>query len=147
MIKTRHLALRGFFSLSALLPACSIDTEPTGEVRELADASTADAETEAPELDASPPAHDAGRPKGPDDAGIPPVDASAPADAGDAASAEEDGGAGLPYPALLSETGLYEDIGADQVKADVRAFAPRYALWSDAAKKRRWFKLPRGKQI
>lgn len=48
-----------------------------------------------------------------------------------------------PYPrpayALLSETGFFE--------AGSVAFEPTYRLWSDAAEKRRWFRLPPGTQI
>jgi hypothetical protein len=45
-------------------------------------------------------------------------------------------------PALLSETGLYDDIATKAVAARVERFVPRHALWSDAADKERWVYLP-----
>lgn len=42
-------------------------------------------------------------------------------------------------PERLSQTGLGE--------ASVRAFEPRFALWSDGAAKRRWIALPPGTQV
>ncbi|KQW42764.1 MULTISPECIES: hypothetical protein [unclassified Roseateles] len=42
-------------------------------------------------------------------------------------------------PERLSQTGLGE--------AQVRAFEPRFALWSDGATKRRWIALPPGAQV
>lgn len=50
-------------------------------------------------------------------------------------------------PTLLSQTGLYSDIGTKTVAADVIEFKPRWELWSDAAVKRRWIWLPPGAQI
>jgi hypothetical protein len=47
--------------------------------------------------------------------------------------------AGAALPERLSETGL----GGP----DVRAFEPRFALWSDGAAKRRWIALPPGAQV
>lgn len=49
--------------------------------------------------------------------------------------------------AKLSETGLYEDIGAKQVACDVIPFEPEFKLWSDAAEKKRWVRLPPGTTI
>jgi hypothetical protein len=43
-------------------------------------------------------------------------------------------------PERLSQTGLDD-------RAAVRAFEPRFALWSDGAAKRRWIALPPGAQI
>lgn len=56
------------------------------------------------------------------------------------------GAAGALTPALLSDAGLYE---ADMVTLapGVRAYAPRFELWSDGATKRRWVYLPPGAQI
>jgi hypothetical protein len=49
-------------------------------------------------------------------------------------------------PATLGDTGLYVD-GTLQLRPDVVPFAPQYPLWSDAARKRRWIRLPpRGQQ-
>lgn len=45
-------------------------------------------------------------------------------------------------PDLLSETGLYTDIAAKTVAAEVRLFEPRFVLWSDDADKARWVYLP-----
>jgi len=50
-------------------------------------------------------------------------------------------------PELLSETGLYADIAADQIAADVQPFAPQFTLWTDTATKMRWIHLPEGQQI
>jgi len=50
-------------------------------------------------------------------------------------------------PGRIDLTGLYENIGAKQVKKNVLPYSPQYPLWSDGAQKRRWFYLPPGKQI
>lgn len=50
-------------------------------------------------------------------------------------------------PALLSATGLYEDIGAKVLNAAVMPFEPQYPLWSDGAEKNRWLFLPAGTRI
>lgn len=50
-------------------------------------------------------------------------------------------------PTLLSQTGLYSDIGTHTIAGDVTEFAPRWQLWSDGAAKRRWIRLPAGAQI
>ncbi len=55
--------------------------------------------------------------------------------------------AGFVAPTLLSETGLYSDIGTKAIAAGVIEYAPRWELWSDAAVKRRWIQLPAGTQI
>lgn len=50
-------------------------------------------------------------------------------------------------PDVLSETGLYSDI-ANQVFADrVVKFDPRFPLWTDGAKKRRWILLPEAELV
>jgi len=49
-------------------------------------------------------------------------------------------------PELLSETGLFED-DMETLAARVRAYEPRFVLWSDNAEKRRWISLPEGEQI
>ncbi|NUP10996.1 MAG: hypothetical protein HOW73_33535 [Polyangiaceae bacterium] len=54
---------------------------------------------------------------------------------------------GNDLPALLSETGLYADIDTDTVADYVRAFEPKYPLWSDGAEKRRWIYIPECSQI
>jgi hypothetical protein len=138
---------------SLSLTACTLDSEATGEASTPQDAALGpdaqapDAEVlDAAQLDAG-----NGNPKG-SDASISKPDAGQERDAGDAAANEGDASvgdadAGLEFPALLSETGLYRDIALELNEADVRSFAPRYALWSDGAQKRRWFKLPKGKQI
>lgn len=49
--------------------------------------------------------------------------------------------------ALLSQTGLYDDIAQGALAKGVQAFTPQFALWTDGAKKRRWIYLPAGKTI
>ncbi len=48
---------------------------------------------------------------------------------------------------LLSETGLYTNIATKQLSPGTEQFRPAYLLWSDAAEKTRWIKLPPGTQI
>lgn len=55
--------------------------------------------------------------------------------------------AGFVPPTLLSETGLYSDLGNRIIAAGVLEYAPRWELWSDDAAKRRWIALPPGTQI
>ena len=50
-------------------------------------------------------------------------------------------------PFWLSATGLYRDIAHKELAADLHEFEPRFALWSDAAHKRRWLRLPEGARI
>jgi hypothetical protein len=50
-------------------------------------------------------------------------------------------------PGLLSQTGLYTDVARREVAADVIAYSPQYALWSDGASKRRWIRLPAGAAV
>lgn len=50
-------------------------------------------------------------------------------------------------PALLSQTGLYQDPGAHEIAPGVRAFSPQYPLWTDGAAKSRWILLPQGARI
>lgn len=50
-------------------------------------------------------------------------------------------------PARLSETGLFTALGGDALAPGVRAYAPRFQLWSDGASKRRWVWLPDGQRI
>jgi len=52
-----------------------------------------------------------------------------------------------PTYAHLSETGLFDDFAAKHVAPGIVAFEPTYKLWSDAATKRRWIRLPPGTQI
>lgn len=47
----------------------------------------------------------------------------------------------------LSETGLYSDVARKTVACDVIAFEPEFKLWSDAAEKKRWVRLPPGTRI
>ncbi|HEU5074853.1 MAG TPA: hypothetical protein VFU02_11775, partial [Polyangiaceae bacterium] len=47
-----------------------------------------------------------------------------------------------PLPAELRCTGLYADWEARTLRCDVRAYAPAYELWSDAASKQRYVYLP-----
>lgn len=50
-------------------------------------------------------------------------------------------------PFLLSELGLYVDIVDKTLAPDLRAYEPRYPLWSDGAGKRRYLRLPAGASI
>ena len=50
-------------------------------------------------------------------------------------------------PMRLSETGFYDDIANGVVSDAVIAFTPRYPLWTDGAKKRRWIRLPEGESV
>ncbi|HET8937867.1 MAG TPA: hypothetical protein VFN67_30695 [Polyangiales bacterium] len=50
-------------------------------------------------------------------------------------------------PELLSQTGLYSNVTNRTLGADVQLFSPSYPLWSDAAGKNRWIRLPAGAQI
>ena len=56
-----------------------------------------------------------------------------------------------PYarPTYLSlvETGLFADAASRRVVGDAMAFEPTYRLWSDAADKCRWARLPPGTRI
>ncbi|MFO0658408.1 MAG: hypothetical protein U0165_01045 [Polyangiaceae bacterium] len=45
-------------------------------------------------------------------------------------------------PAHLSETGLYSDIVAGTIDAQILEYTPLYPLWSDGAEKRRFIYLP-----
>ena len=45
-------------------------------------------------------------------------------------------------PALLSETGLYDNITDKSIHPLVKSFTPRFQLWSDGASKARWVYLP-----
>jgi mono/diheme cytochrome c family protein len=49
-------------------------------------------------------------------------------------------------PERLSETGLYASDGVT-LREGVRAYSPRFELWSDGATKRRWIALPPGTTI
>jgi hypothetical protein len=69
--------------------------------------------------------------------------------AGDAGAAGQAGAPNLP-PANLSETGLFtgRDAMGELVPATgVRAFQPKYWLWSDGSDKRRYVYLPPGTQV
>jgi hypothetical protein len=50
-------------------------------------------------------------------------------------------------PTLLSQTGLYSDIQAKTLAADVHPFTPAYLLWSDGAVKHRYVYMPPGAKI
>jgi mono/diheme cytochrome c family protein len=52
-----------------------------------------------------------------------------------------------PVYATLAETGLFDDPVTQRVIADAILFEPSYRLWSDAAAKRRWMRLPPGTRI
>ncbi|MBV8757441.1 MAG: hypothetical protein JO257_09210 [Deltaproteobacteria bacterium] len=50
-------------------------------------------------------------------------------------------------PPTLYDTGLCVDRACTQINAGISAYTPSFALWSDAATKRRWIQLPAGAQI
>lgn len=85
--------------------------------------------------------------------GAPPADAAddgrpdARAAPGDAASATPPSGILVLGPKLLSQTGLYADLGARTLAAGVLEYAPRWPLWADGATKRRWIRLPQGQTV
>ncbi len=84
------------------------------------------------------------------DAAAPTMDASAE-DAGTMANdAQVDAEQPPAEPALpdtLAETGLYAPGSTEELAPGVLAYEPAYALWSDAADKKRWLQLPEGTQI
>jgi len=79
------------------------------------------------------------------------ADAAPDTAAVDAADAYEAPPPPQPYPrptyVHLSETGIFDDVAAKHVSPDLLAFEPTHKLWSDAATKRRWVRLPPGTQI
>jgi hypothetical protein len=52
-----------------------------------------------------------------------------------------------PVYELLSQTGLFSDPAALAMAKDAIEFEPTHRLWSDAATKHRWVRLPAGAQI
>jgi len=50
-------------------------------------------------------------------------------------------------PPTLYDTGLCADLACNQIAAGISTYTPAYALWSDAASKRRWIELPAGATI
>lgn len=74
-------------------------------------------------------------------------------DGGAVVPPNRDDDAGMPAPVAptlpekLSETGLYVAGSTTQLADGVRAYEPRYVLWSDGADKKRWLYLPAGAQI
>ena len=78
------------------------------------------------------------------------ADGPALSDAGVAVDAAPAVDAFVPFDgsyALLSETGLFEDIASQTVADDIREFEPLYKLWSDGATKTRYIYLPPGSEI
>jgi hypothetical protein len=51
------------------------------------------------------------------------------------------------FPETLSETALYTDGDPAAISEGVIEFAPRFQLWTDGAKKKRWLQIPDGQQI
>lgn len=66
-----------------------------------------------------------------------------PIDQPEADTAKDSGG----LPETLADTGLFEDLQSGVVRAENRAFAPQYSLWSDGLTKKRWVYLPPGATI
>jgi len=50
-------------------------------------------------------------------------------------------------PPTLFDTGLCVDQACTQISSDVHTYTPQWALWSDAATKRRWYYLPPNTKI
>jgi hypothetical protein len=76
------------------------------------------------------------------------MDAGSPDAAVDAAVAEPAApDMAIVGPALLSETGLYDDFASRKLAAGVFQYVPRYPLWSDGAEKYRYLLLPPGTKI
>lgn len=146
MINAFTYAKAAFAVLPLLAAGCAAGTGayPTEAPLEGSDASDLDAEPpldaeDDVELDAA--EHEA---DGSVEDGGTPYDAATLEDASDASDGGEDD---LNFPLLLSQTGLYRDIAPETLAPDVTIFEPRYALWSDAAVKRRFLKLPPNTQI
>ncbi|MFM8978989.1 MAG: PQQ-dependent sugar dehydrogenase, partial [Planctomycetia bacterium] len=61
----------------------------------------------------------------------------------------EDGGvpAGAPWPARLSQTGLFVNLPALLPHPGLVPYAPNAPFWSDGALKQRWVAVPDGKQV
>lgn len=126
--------------------ACSSDEQPAAHTT-----------SEAGTPDARPPRKDAARSHedgatkdaGKEAAVTPPPKRDAGHEGGaDAASTDgSEGGSGAPYPTLLSDTGLYDDIAKGTLGSGVRAYEVHYPLWSDGAEKKRWVYIPPGEKI
>jgi mono/diheme cytochrome c family protein len=130
MLRCKNFGLLVFlFGFSA----CSSDGGPAATLPESGAVDAGDRDAVVPadaKLDVSVPSPDAAPP---------PVDA--------AVDAADSGAYLADYPRLLSQTGLYSDITTETLGEGVRAFQPRYTLWSDGATKRRYVYLPPGEQI
>jgi uncharacterized repeat protein (TIGR03806 family) len=55
---------------------------------------------------------------------------------------EVGGGGGGPFPALLSDTGLFSNVATLAPAPGVTEYEVNAELWSDGARKRRWIALP-----
>lgn len=130
MYRTSSFAVLGLFAVAA---CSSNDSHGTGPI---SDAS--------PEAQVTPPKGDAGKPPPHHDAGKPPVAEAGPKPEPEAGLLDAGSEA---YPRFLSQTGLFADLKTEALGKGVRAFQPKYTLWSDAATKRRWIYLPDGAKI
>lgn len=129
----RSSGLIAFLFTSTVLAACS-DDEPSPRPP------APDGGGGAPEAGPPPDAGD-------EDVSLPPpAEASAPETGPEAAPPDAEP-PWTTYPPLLSQTGLYADLKTETLADGVRAYEPRYALWSDGASKRRFFRLPPGAKI
>ncbi len=104
--------------------------------------------------DAGPARDAAARPRDVLDAATEPADSAAGAmDGGSDAGADAASASPCPElpefvePTALSQTGLYADIDTGELAPGVREYAPKYALWTDGAVKRRFVWLPPCTQI
>lgn len=53
----------------------------------------------------------------------------------------------VPNGMLLSQAGLFADVARGTLAEGVRAYRPRFELWSDGADKSRWLYVPEGTTI
>jgi hypothetical protein len=106
----------------------------------------------APEPDAATPVVDAGNPPLPDAGATPSMDAAtAPLDAGQPTILDSGTPAtpdAAPAPADCSgPPGMYKDDKCQVLSDGLKAYHPKYPLWSDGALKERFIYLPPGSQI
>ncbi len=126
--------------------ACADDGGSTGETSSTGTSSTGTDETSTDETSTS-----SSSTSETSTTGVDTTDASTSSETSSDASSDSSTTASAcdePWPVLddapqwLSETGLYADIVGGTLAPEVRAFEPRFPLWSDGAAKARWIYLP-----
>jgi hypothetical protein len=128
MYRTSSFAVLGLLAVTA---CSSNDSHGGGPLSDAGPEAQATSKAEA----GRPPHHDSGKP---------PAQEAGPKDKPEAGALEAGTEA---YPRFLSQTGLFADLKTEALGKNVRAFQPKYTLWSDAATKRRWIALPEGEKI